>query len=280
MVSHLQVSVFLSYMALSVFLVYTYRYNVRLPSVQLSKEVRTKFGSFYANGRDERPPEFKPYSIRNLLTQETRIRLSILQVIGRCYKDSNQGSQVKAIGYDSRPILRIIPPSDAQSRRVRTYNFVEAVHKFPTNFSKSDLEFIFSKVGYKQKGQLRSLFICISDDMLSNIRKGNRSEPDQDQDDPMVGTDQRNSNSVTNPESGSTSSSQHPLQSGSNSGKSSSSNPTSQHPLQSGSNSGKGFSNSNSSKHSGTSGKGSGHGRSQKRSASPVSSQPEKSSRA
>lgn len=278
MVSHLQVSVFLSYMALSVFLVYTYRYNVRLPSVQLSKEVRTKFGSFYANGRDERPPEFKPYSIRNLLTQETRIRLSILQVIGRRYKDSNQGSQVKAIGYDSRPILRIIPPSDAQSRRVRTYNFVEAVHKFPTNFSKSDLEFIFSKVGYKQKGQLRSLFICISDDMLSNIRKGNRSEPDQDQDDPMVGTDQRNSNSVSNPESGSTSSSQHPLQSGSNSGKSSSSNPTSQHPLQSGSNTGKGF--SNSSKNSSTSGKGSGHGRSQKRSGSPVSSQPEKSSRA
>ena len=265
-------------MALSVFLVYTYRYNVRLPSVQLSKEVRTKFGSFYANGRDERPPEFKPYSIRNLLTQETRIRLSILQVIGRRYKDSNQGSQVKAIGYDSRPILRIIPPSDAQSRRVRTYNFVEAVHKFPTNFSKSDLEFIFSKVGYKQKGQLRSLFICISDDMLSNIRKGNRSEPDQDQDDPMVGTDQRNSNSVSNPESGSTSSSQHPLQSGSNSGKSSSSNPTSQHPLQSGSNTGKGF--SNSSKNSSTSGKGSGHGRSQKRSGSPVSSQPEKSSRA
>ena len=278
MVSHLQVSVFLSYMALSVFLVYTYRYNVRLPSVQLSKEVRTKFGSFYANGRDERPAEFKPYSIRNLLTQETRIRLSILQVIGRRYKDSNQGSQVKAIGYDSRPILRIIPPSDAQSRRVRTYNFVEAVHKFPTNFSKSDLEFIFSKVGYKQKGQLRSLFICISDDMLSNIRKGNRSEPDQDQDDPMVGTDQRNSNSVSNPESGSNSSSQHPLQSGSNSGKSSSSNPTSQHPLQSGSSTGKGF--SNSSKNSSTSGKGSGHGRSQKRSGSPVSSQPEKSSRA
>ena len=278
MVSHLQVSVFLSYMALSVFLVYTYRYNVRLPSVQLSKEVRTKFGSFYANGRDERPPEFKPYSIRNLLTQETRIRLSILQVIGRRYKDSNQGSQVKAIGYDSRPILRIIPPSDAQSRRVRTYNFVEAVHKFPTNFSKSDLEFIFSKVGYKQKGQLRSLFICISDDMLSNIRKGNRSEPDQDQDDPMVGTDQRNSNSVSNPESGSTSSGQHPPKSGSNSGQSSSSNPTSQHPLQSGSNTGKGF--SNSSKNSSTSGKGSGHGRSQKRSGSPVSSQPEKSSRA
>ena len=152
------------------------RYNVRLLSTEVSKEVWTKFSSFYLNGRDERPAFFKPYSIRNLLTQESRIRLAILQVIGRRYKDANPGSQVKAIGYDPRPVLRILPAQDADSRRVKTFTFIEAVAKFPTNFSKSDLDFILSKVGFKQKGQLRSLFICISDDMLSK-RSRARNQP-------------------------------------------------------------------------------------------------------
>ena len=159
------------------------RFNVKLFSVAESKAVREKFGSFYVTGEDKRPPFFKRYSIRNLLTQGSRIRLAILQVIGRRFRDSNKGSQVKAIGYDSRPILRIIPASDAKSRKVRTYNFIEAVQRFPTNFNKSDLDFIFSKVGYKQKGLLRSLFICISDDMFDSSKKSSRQDSnDQGQD--------------------------------------------------------------------------------------------------
>ena len=155
------------------------RLNVKLASVEASKAVRVKFGQFYLTGRDKRPEFFKPYSIRNLVTQETRIRIAILQVIGRRYKESNQGSTVKVIGYDPRPILRIIPPQDAQSRRVKSFTFVEAVKKFPTNFSKSDLEFIFSKVGFKQKGLLRSLFICISDDMLPASKKPRQAASSQ-----------------------------------------------------------------------------------------------------
>ena len=153
------------------------RYNVKLHSPEVSKEVRTRFSSFYPGGRDERPPFFKDrdLSIRNLITQESRIRLAILQVIGRRYRDSNQGSKVQALGYDFRPILRIIPAQDATNRRVQTFNFIEAVKKFPTNFSKSDLDFILSKVGYKQKGQLRALFVCLSDDMLDKFQRSSRS---------------------------------------------------------------------------------------------------------
>ena len=147
------------------------RYNVKLQSSMLSKEIRTRFGSFYAAGRDERPAFFKPISIRNLVTQCTRIRIAILQVIGRRYRDSNQGSRVQVTHYDPRPMLRITPPPDASSRRVLTHNYIEAIKKYPTNFRKEDLEFIFSKVGHKQKGQLRSLFVCVNDDMLSSIRQ-------------------------------------------------------------------------------------------------------------
>ena len=71
------------------------RYNVKLFSTSIAKEVRTKFGTFYPNGRDERPPFFKPFTIRNLITQGTRIRLAVLQVIGRRYKDANKGSKVQ-----------------------------------------------------------------------------------------------------------------------------------------------------------------------------------------
>ena len=56
------------------------RFNIKFYSVDVSKEVRTRFGSFYLNGRDERLTCFKPYSIRNLVTQNTRIRIAILQV--------------------------------------------------------------------------------------------------------------------------------------------------------------------------------------------------------
>ena len=228
------------------------RYNVKLPSPALSKEVRTKFGTFYVNGRDERPPEFKPYTVRNLLTQETRIRLAILQVIGRRYKDSNQGCQVKVIGYDPRPILRIIPPQDAQSRRVRTYTFVEAVSKYPTNFTKADLDFILSKVGYKQKGLLRALFICLSDDMLPGFKRG-RDRADHDNPDvPM--DDASNLPVVVSSDSSSETQTRAPAETSSGS-------------RSSGSRSGHGA------------GSGSGH-RTQKRGAgSPASAQPEKSSR-
>ena len=146
------------------------RYNVKLYSVEVSKAVRVKFGSFYTSGRDQRPTFFKPYSIRNLVTQETRVRIAILQVIGRRYRESNQGSKVQVTGYDPRPVLKITPAPNASSRKIINCTFVDAVKKYPTTFSKSDLEFIFSKVGQKQKGHLRSLFICINDDMAAQIR--------------------------------------------------------------------------------------------------------------
>ena len=84
------------------------------------------------------------------------------------------------IGYDPRPLIRIIPPPNAKSNRVRTYTYLEAIQKYPTNFSSSDLEFILSKVGYKQKGQLRALFVCLSDDMLRSFKK---SRPDRQAED-------------------------------------------------------------------------------------------------
>jgi len=146
------------------------RYQVKVDSVQESREIRNRFGRFFAKGEDRRPEMFKSkeVSIRNRVTQETRVRIAILQVIAKRYRDSNKDSKASVISYEPRPVLRVVPPSASASgsdRRAKSYFFVDAVKSFPTNFSKKDLDFILAKVNQRSFGKLRSLFICLSDDL-------------------------------------------------------------------------------------------------------------------
>jgi hypothetical protein len=62
-------------------------------------------------------------------------------------------------------MLKITPPSTASDKRTKSYGFVEAVKKFPTNFSAKELEHILPKIGKRQFGSLKSVFICLSDDL-------------------------------------------------------------------------------------------------------------------
>ena len=141
------------------------KYTVKMKEISDSHAIRTKFGSFFIGGRsDQKPPELKPYSIRNRVTPETQVRIAILQVLGRRYRTSNPGSKVKVIGYEPRPKMKITPAPDSSDRRVKNYHFIEAVRAFPTNFVQSELDFIFKKINPKWCGSLRSLFICLSDD--------------------------------------------------------------------------------------------------------------------
>ena len=148
------------------------RYHVQLQSVEESKAIRDKFSTFFPNGKDERPPAYKGISIRNRLTQETRIRLAIMQLLAHRYRASNPGSKVTVIGFESRPLLKLTPPAseDGTERRVQSYHYVDAVRKLPTNFSSEELKPILSMIGSEQKGKVRSLFIVISDDMIKKSR--------------------------------------------------------------------------------------------------------------
>ena len=67
-------------------------YNVKMLSVADSKAIRTKFGTCFVGKIDKRPEEMKPYSVKNRVTPETRIRISVLKLIAQRYRDSNQGS--------------------------------------------------------------------------------------------------------------------------------------------------------------------------------------------
>ena len=102
-------------------------YRVKLPSAEMSKGIRDKFG-LYFNGRvDKRPPTVKKISIRNAVTTATLARISIMQLFGKRYQSSKPGSSYTVQGFEPRPLLKIFPAADASDRRVQTYNFIEAV---------------------------------------------------------------------------------------------------------------------------------------------------------
>ena len=141
-------------------------YSVRMTSVQDSKNIRTKFGSYFLSGRGGLAENLKPYSIKNFVTPETRIRISILKLIAKRYRESNPGSKVQVIGYQPRPVIKITPAASASDRRVMLFNYVQAVRKLPCSFSSADIDPIIRRINPGLLGQIRSIFIVISDDQF------------------------------------------------------------------------------------------------------------------
>ena len=157
-------------------------YNVQMRTIAESKEIRDKFGSYFLGGKSKLPDALKRYSIRNRVTPNTKVRRSILQVIGCRYQTSNPGSKVQVVGYDPRPLIKITPPPSASDRRIRTYNFIDAVTTLPCSFSHAEIEPIVRRVNSKLLGKVRSTFVILSDDQLrkhlakySKSSKGPRS---------------------------------------------------------------------------------------------------------
>ena len=143
-------------------------YTVRLADVEACKSIRLKFGSFFvgAPGKGRVPAELKGISIQNRITPNTKTRIAIMKLIAQRYRDSNPGSKVKVIGYEPRPLFKLSPAASATDRRVQTYNFIETVKKFPTNFSPEEVEPILKRINPELVGKIRSLFIVLSDDQF------------------------------------------------------------------------------------------------------------------
>ena len=63
----------------------TTTYLVKMVHVQDAKEIRSKFGSFFAGGKDSRPASLKGISIGNWTTPATKVRIAVLKVLAeRC----------------------------------------------------------------------------------------------------------------------------------------------------------------------------------------------------
>ena len=151
-------------------------YTVQMIEVSDSKAIRRKFGSFFIGNRTGVPDELKGISIKNRVTPETLTRISVMKLLAKRYKDANPGSQVKVIGYDPRPMLKIIPASSASDRRVKNFNYVQAVTKLPTNLPESDLVPILRRINPELSGKIRSLFIVLSDDAFQKIIRSRQKE--------------------------------------------------------------------------------------------------------
>ena len=115
------------------------------------------------------------------MTPATLTRVNILKVLAERYRTSNPGATVKVIGYDPRPLIKLVPPEGVEDRRVMTYDFLQAIKNLPTNFTPEEREFIINRVSPKLYGRLRSLFRVISDDMVKRrarpAPKGSPGEP-------------------------------------------------------------------------------------------------------
>ena len=139
-------------------------YSVRMVNVIDSCAIRKKFGLFWLGGQDRRPDALKHVSINNRVTPETKIRISLLKLIAKRYRDTNRGSKVQVVGYDPRPLIKITPASNASDRRIKIYNYVEAVTKLPSSFSADEVEPILRRIRPELLGKVRSTFIILSDD--------------------------------------------------------------------------------------------------------------------
>jgi hypothetical protein len=152
-------------------------FNVKMSSIDDSRAIRKKFGSFFAGSKDGRPAAFKNISIKNRVTSDTRIRISILKLMAKRYKDSNPGSKVQVIGYDPRPLLKIVPPAGSSDRRTKIFNYVEACRRLPSTFDSADLDPILRRVNPSLRGEVKATFIVLSDDMLRPQPSGSKSTP-------------------------------------------------------------------------------------------------------
>ena len=133
------------------------KYSVKMASINDSKVIRKKFGSFYLGGKDGRPPALKKIDIKNRVTAETKTRIEVLKLLAARYRASNPEGKAQVISYETRPLIKITPPPDASDRRIKTYNYVEAVRALPCNFSSAEITPILKRINPDLVGQVRVL---------------------------------------------------------------------------------------------------------------------------
>ena len=139
-------------------------YNVEMKNISDAVAIRSKFGRFFSGGKDGRPSNLSQISVQNSVTKGTRIRISILKLLAKRYESSNPEGKAQVIGYTSRPTLRLTPPPTAKDKRIRIFNYIEAIKKLPTVFTEEEIGAITRRAYAVSPGQLRSTFGILSDD--------------------------------------------------------------------------------------------------------------------
>lgn len=85
--------------------------------------IRKKFGSFFLGGKDGRPKNLKEVNIKNRVTAETKTRIDILKLLAKRYREANPDGRAQVISFETRPFIKITPPSSAQDRYVKEFYY-------------------------------------------------------------------------------------------------------------------------------------------------------------
>ena len=178
-------------------------YNVRLNSAEVARRFRDLFSGYFRHHSPlPLPAILKGVSLRNKITLETRVRISIMHQLGAQFVESNgPGSSYKVKGFDSRPLLQTFPPSGASGSRPQTFTFVEAATQLPGVFTDDGLVSIHQKIGTRHQGQLQAIFIVLRDDDRGRIDQLIRQQP-RDRGQPRPGVSVTTSGNVADHGSG------------------------------------------------------------------------------
>ena len=130
------------------------KYNVRMVDVADSKLIRTTFGTFFVGSKDGRPDDLKHVNIKNRVTPQTKIRIDILKLLAQRYRDSNPDGRAAVVSHETRPLIKITPPPSAKDRRVKVYNYIDAVKRLPCNFTTAEITPILRRMDPEWLGQV------------------------------------------------------------------------------------------------------------------------------
>ena len=97
-----------------------------------------------------------------------------MKLYGKRYVERNPNGRFQVIGYLPRPLLKLTPPPESKSKRILTFSFIEAVQKLPNDLPKADVLDVTKRAAQRFPGQLRSLFVVLSDDMLPRPTRSKR----------------------------------------------------------------------------------------------------------
>ena len=121
--------------------------------------IRKKFGTFFLGRKDGRPEALLHVNIKNRVTPETRTRIDVLKILAQRYRTANPEGKAQVISFEPRPMIKITPPPTAKDRRIKMYNYVEAVQKLPCNFSSAEVTPILRRINPELVGQVSLVFL-------------------------------------------------------------------------------------------------------------------------
>jgi len=114
--------------------------------------------------------EFATLFFSNAVTQATRIRIEILKALSKKLTTTSEFAYVQ--GFISRPMLQYKIREGARSTADgtgRSYNFVDAIAKFSSKLSDSDLSTAYVRAGSTFSGSMSQYFVVLKDSLINSL---------------------------------------------------------------------------------------------------------------